>query len=245
MNRYKNIGMFVVVVTFVIYIKLNSITAFSSSITGELDMNNLIQGDKNNTSDHNIIKNGGVDLEGMIGDWDPNEGGISEKLDGLKESEVTGVRPKDGEYFTIAATVPVNMEFGVYRNSTNVVMGYFFSPKYRITNNGSKELNVKLGFEKGTEVNPEKTLFVDKPKRGNGKVEIDLSLSYTKNNVEQKVDLTENLIDKSKWKELGRLSSNEEALVTFKADSWEPVAWEATVRNSVEFSGKLMFEFSY
>lgn len=245
MYRYKRFVVLTVFFASIMFISISSNIAFSAMVTGELEMHNLINGNKDNPSDQNIAKDGGVELEGMIGDWDPREGGLSKKLNDLNDTEITGVRAKEGEYFTIAATVPINMEFGVYPNSTNVVMGYFYSPQYRITNNGSKTLDVKIGFEKGKESDPEKTLFIDKPTRYNGKVEIDLCLSYTQKGIEKRVDLTEDLSDKINWKYMGGLTSNEEAIVTFKADSWEPIEWEATVRNSVESSGRLIFEFSY
>lgn len=245
MNRYKRVITFAIIFTFIIFLTVNSEIVFSASTSGELNIQNLINGNKDNLSDQNVKKDGGVELEGVIGDWDLNDG-ISGKLNYLNDSEVTGITPKGGQYFTIAATVPLNMEFGVYRNSGNPTMGYFYSPNYKIINHGSKALNVKVGFEKGIGSDPEKTLFIEKPTRYNGKIEIDLNLSYIqKGNLEEKVDLTEDLSSKDKRKKVGVLAPNEEAVVTFKSDNWEPLSWEPNVRDSVTCSGKLILELSY
>ncbi len=243
MYKFKRIIGIISIFTIIMFMGNDCITTFSSTTNGELEMQ-TISGDKNNSQDHNVPKDGSVELEGVIGDWDPNEG-VSKKLNGLNGSVINGKRPEEGEYFTIAATVPVSMEFGVYRNSSNPEMGYFYSPKYKIINHGSKALDVRVGFDKGKSTDPQKHLFVDKPVRWNGKVEIDLGLSYIQNKEEVKVDLTKDLKSKDSRIYLGTLTANEEAIVTFKSNDWEPIKWEPEVRDSVSFLGKLTFELSY
>ena len=137
------------------------------------------------------------------------------------------------------------MEFGVYRSSSNVVMGNFYSPKYKVANNGSKTLNIRAGLNTNPANGKQNTLFIDKPTVGNGKVEIDLGLAYTKGEEKTRVDLTGDLSNVDNRREVGILRANEEAEVTFVADNWEPISWEPTVNETVNFSGSLIFEFSY
>lgn len=243
MYKFKRIIGIIPIVTIIMFMGNDYITTFSSTTNGELEMQ-TISGDKNNSQDHNVPKEGSVELEGVIGDWDPNEG-VSKKLNDLNENAIDGKRPEEGEYFTIAATVPLSMDFGVYRSSSNVVMGDFYSPNYKVINHGSKALDVRVGFDKGTSTDNQTTLFIDKPSIGNGKVEIDLGLSYIQNKEEVKVDLTKDLKSKDSRIYLGTLVANEEAIVTFKSNNWEPISWEPEVTESVNFSGTLVFEFSY
>ncbi len=232
MYRYKKIIGIITIFTLLIFMKNDYNIAFSATSNSESE--NITE----------IPKNQGVELDGVIGEWDLSEE-VSGKLDKLPDGEIEGTKPNSGNYFTISVTVPTNMEFGVYRNSSNPEMGYFYSPKYEITNNGSKALDVRVGFDKGNGTDPQKNLFVDKPVRGNGKVEIELGLSYIQNKEKVEVDLTKNLKSNDGRAYLGTLVANEQSVVTFKSSNWEPIKWEPEVRDSVSFSGKLTFEFSY
>ena len=243
MYNFKKIIGIISIFTVIMFMGNGHIVAFSETTTGELEMKK-IEGNIENSDDRNAPKEGSVELEGVIGDWDPNEG-VSKKINDLNGSAIGGKKPGEGEYFTIAATVPLSMDFGVYRSSTNVVMGNFYSPNYKIINHGSKALDVRVGFDKGTSKDNQTTLFIDKPSIGNGKVEIDLGLSYIQNKEEIKVDLTKDLKSKDSRIYLGTLVANEEAIVTFKSNNWEPISWEPEVTESVNFSGTLVFEFSY
>lgn len=237
-------------------LSLIMVVSFKGSITsasvvdGELEMENVVKGDKDSVDDQNTPKSGGLEVEGEIGDWDPTKDGVSNKLNSLNEDANNGIRPKEGQYYTIAVTVPVNMDFGVYPNSTNVVKGYFYSPEYGLRNHGTNPLRVKVGFEKGGVGDPKSTLYIARPVNGNGNVEIDLVLSFKQSGEEEKkVYLREDrLSNKATREDVGILSSNERAVVTFKADDWEPLSWESGIKDMnkvLTTTGKLIFEFSY
>lgn len=237
MYRYKKIIGVITIFTLLIFMKTDYNIAFSATSNGESGM-----GGSENISE--IPKNQGVELDGVIGEWDLREE-VSGKLDSLDEGDIEGSKPNSEDYFTISVTVPANMEFGVYRNSSKPEMGYFYSPKYKITNNGSKLLDVRVGFDKGNGTDPKKNLFVAKPVKRNGKVEIDLGFSYDKGGKKTRVDLTGDLSDINNRVKVGSLSANEEAKVTFVSDNWEPISWEPTVNETVNFLGSLILEFSY
>ncbi len=232
MYRYKKIIGIIIIFTLVIFMKTDYNIAFSATSNGESE----------NRPD--IPKNPGVELDGVIGEWDLREE-VSGKLNNLADDEIEGKKPNSGEYFTISVTVPTNMEFGVYRSSSNVVMGSFYSPKYKVVNNGSKTLNIRAGLDTTPTNGQENTLFVDKPTLGNGRVEIDLGLSYTNGDKKARIDLTGDLNTSENRRDVGIISANEEAEITFVADNWEPISWEPTVNETVNFSGSLILEFSY
>lgn len=232
MYRYKKIIGVITIFTLLIFMKTDYNIAFSATSNSESE----------NTTE--IPKNQGVELDGVIGEWDLRED-VSGKLNNLADSDIEGSKPNSEDYFTISVTVPTNMEFGVYSSSSNVVMGNFYSPKYNIKNNGSKTLNIRAGLDATPTNGKENTLFIAKPTLGNGKVEMDLGLSYTKGEEKAKVDLTGDLNTSENRRNVGTLNANEEAEVTFVADAWEPISWEPDVNETVNFSGSLILEFSY
>lgn len=239
MDNYKKIIGSIILLTLFIFMKTDYNIAFSATSNVETDTS---------TSETTPTppKDGNVILDGVIGEWDlQDEDGVSKKLQALGDNEVEGNKPNSGDYFTISVTVPVNMEFGVYSSSSNVVMGSFYSPKYKVKNNGSKTLNIKAGLNTTEEEKRENTLYIAKPTVGNGKVEMDLDLSYANGEQKKVVDLTGDTSDANNRREVGTIKANEEAEVTFVSEDWEPISWEPTVKESVNFSGSLTFEFSY
>lgn len=236
MDKYKKIIGSIILLTLFIFMKTDYNIAFSATSNNESDTNS-------SETTSTPPKNSSVILDGAIGDWDPEEE-VSKKLQDLDESQIEGNKPNSEDYFTISVTVPVNMDFGVYSSSFGF-MGNFYSPKYKVKNNGSKTLNIKAGLNTTEDEKSENTLYIDKPTLGNGKVEIDLDLSYINGEQKKIVDLTGDTSTANNRREVGTIRANEEAEVTFLAESWEPISWEPEVNETVNFSGSLVLEFSY
>ena len=134
-----------------------------------------------------------VELEGGIGEWGPDKDSSLPNFNGTEGSEKPGVdnEPQKGEYFTISATVPLNMEFLIKNENENGSSpnGKFITPYYKVINNGSHKLKVHFeSFEyansKTTKTSGlikeelEKLYVVDNPTRGNKQVEMKLNLTY-------------------------------------------------------------------
>ena len=156
----------------------------------------------------NNQENNSTILDGEIGEWDPT---INDKPDfnGFNDEDLEGSKPTKGEYFTISATVPISMEFMVLPNSQSK-FGSFYSPKYKIKNNGSKTLVVKLAsFNEDTSVPIDEEeyakLFIEKVKNHDGKTQMELKLGAVHNiywyKFTKEVDLTKinNLTDDQKF----------------------------------------------
>ena len=96
-----------------------------------------------------------VELDGGIGEWGPDKDKNLPNFNGTEGSEKPGVdnEPQKGEYFTISATVPLNMEFLIKNENENGSSpnGKFITPYYKVTNNGSHKLKVHFeSFEYAT-----------------------------------------------------------------------------------------------
>lgn len=212
-----------------------------------------------------------VELEGGIGEWGPdkddklpnfNEATTSEKLD-------VDNKPEEGQYFTISATVPLNMEFLIKNKDKHgfSTEGIFISPYYKVINNGSHTLKVHFeSFEYATSSSNktsgliqeelEKLYVVKTPKSGNGKVEMKLNLTYDRpsNPYVKKIDLvppensstiTSKLLKSSNSVEqvLGLLDPNEQARLYYGSDLWETPKSE-NVEKGVEANFNLKLAFS-
>lgn len=210
-----------------------------------------------------------VELEGGIGEWGPdkdsslpnfNETTGSEKLDVDNELE-------EGQYFTISATVPLNMEFLIKNENENGSSpnGKFITPYYKVINNGSHKLKVHFeSFEyansKTTKTSDlvkeelEKLYVVDNPTRGNKQVEMRLNLTYDRpsNSYLKRIDLiptnsptiTSRLLKSSNSvaQELGELDPNEQARLYYGSDLWEtPKSENVTKGVEANFNLKLAF----
>lgn len=212
-----------------------------------------------------------VELDGGIGEWGP---GKDDKLPNFNET--TGSEKLDvdnalqkGQYFTISATVPLNMEFLIKNENENGSSpnGKFITPYYKVTNNGSHKLKVHFeSFEyaasKTTKTSDllkeelEPLYVVSQPQKNNGKVEMKLNLTYDRpsNSYLKRIDLvpptnsptiTSRLLKSSNSvaQELGELDPNEQARLYYGSDLWETPKSE-NVEKGVEANFNLKLAFS-
>lgn len=212
-----------------------------------------------------------VELEGGIGEWGP---GKDDKLPNFNEttgSEKLDVdnKPEEGQYFTISATVPLNMEFLIKNENENGSSpnGKFITPYYKVMNNGSHKL--KVHFESFEYANSKTTktsglvkedlaplYVVSQPQKNNGKVEMKLNLTYDRpsNSYLKRIDLvpptnsptiTSRLLKSSNSveQELGELDPNEQARLYYGSDLWETPKSEG-INKGVEANFNLKLAFS-
>ena len=211
-----------------------------------------------------------VELEGGIGEWGP---GKDDKLPNFNEttgSEKLDVdnKPEEGQYFTISATVPLNMEFLIKNENENGSSpnGKFITPYYKVTNNGSHKL--KVHFESFEYANSKTTktsglvkedlaplYVVSQPEKNNKKVEMKLNLTYDRpsNSYLKRIDLiptnsptiTSRLLKSSNSVEqvLGLLDPNEQARLYYGSDLWESPKSEG-ITKGVEANFNLKLAFS-
>lgn len=210
-----------------------------------------------------------VELDGGIGEWGP---GKDDKLPNFNET--TGSEKLDvdnalqkGQYFTISATVPLNMEFLIKNENENGSSpnGKFITPYYKVINNGSHKLKVHFeSFEyansKTTKTSDlvkeelEKLYVVDNPTPKNNMVEMKLNLTYDRpsNSYLKRIDLiptnsptiTSRLLKSSNSveQELGELDPNEQARLYYGSDLWEsPKSENVTKGVEANFNLKLAF----
>lgn len=210
-----------------------------------------------------------VELEGGIGEWGPDKDKNLPNFNGTEGSEKPDVDNalQKGEYFTISATVPLNMEFLIKNENENGSSpnGKFITPYYKVINNGSHKLKVHFeSFEyatsKATKTSGlikeelEKLYVVDNPTRGNKQVEMKLNLTYDRpsNSYLKRIDLiptnsstiTSRLLKSSNSveQELGELDPNEQARLYYGSDLWEsPKSENVTKGVEANFNLKLAF----
>lgn len=211
-----------------------------------------------------------VELEGGIGEWGP---GKDDKLPNFNEttgSEKLDVdnKPEEGQYFTISATVPLNMEFLIKNENENGSSpnGKFITPYYKVTNNGSHKLKVHFeSFEYAASKTTKTSglvkedlaplYVVSQPQKNNGKVEMKLNLTYDRpsNSYLKRINLvppensstiTLRLLKSSNSveQELGELDPNEQARLYYGSDLWEsPKSENVTKGVEANFNLKLAF----
>lgn len=210
-----------------------------------------------------------VELDGGIGEWGPDKDKNLPNFNGTEGSEKPDVdnELQKGEYFTISATVPLNMEFLIKNENENGSSpnGKFITPYYKVINNGSHKLKVHFeSFEyansKTTKTSGlvkeelEKLYVVDNPTRGNKQVEMRLNLTYDRpsNSYLKRIDLiptnsstiTSRLLKSSNSveQELGELDPNEQARLYYGSDLWEtPKSENVTKGVEANFNLKLAF----
>lgn len=213
-------------------------------------------------------ENSSVTMDGAIGEWDPGNGNLPNFNIGesAEKLEVEN-KPAEGQYFTISATVPLKMDFLIKNENENGSSpnGKFITPYYKVTNNGSHTLNVhfesfeygaNLSSSRNTEETSEKLYVVEKPKRGNKKVEMRLNLTYDRpfNSYFKKIDLIPsngtstisrllNLKSGTTTQILGKLNANEEARLYYGSDEWESPESER-INKIVESDFNLKLAFS-
>lgn len=210
-----------------------------------------------------------VELDGGIGEWGPDKDKNLPNFNGTEGSEKPGVdnEPQKGEYFTISATVPLNMEFLIKNENENGSSpnGKFITPYYKVINNGSHKLKVHFeSFEYATSSTTktsgliteklERLYVVDNPTPNNNKVEMKLNLTYDRpsNSYLKRIDLiptnsstiTSRLLKSSNSveQELGLLDPNEQARLYYGSDLWEtPKSENVTKGVEANFNLKLAF----
>ena len=210
-----------------------------------------------------------VELEGGIGEWGPDKDNKLPNFNGTTDSEKLDVdnEPQKGQYFTISATVPLNMEFLIKNENENGSSpnGKFITPYYKVINNGSHKLKVHFeSFEYATSSTTktsgliteklEKLYVVDNPIPKNNMVEMKLNLTYDRpsNSYLKRIDLiptnsstiTSRLLKSSNSveQELGELDPNEQARLYYGSDLWEsPKSENVTKGVEANFNLKLAF----
>lgn len=210
-----------------------------------------------------------VELDGGIGEWGPDKDKNLPNFNGTEGSEKPDVdnELQKGEYFTISATVPLNMEFLIKNENENGSSpnGKFITPYYKVMNNGSHKL--KVHFESFEYANSKTTktsglvkedlaplYVVSQPEKNNKKVEMKLNLTYDRpsNSYLKRIDLiptnsptiTSRLLKSSNSveQELGELDPNEQARLYYGSDLWEsPKSENVTKGVEANFNLKLAF----
>lgn len=211
-----------------------------------------------------------VELDGGIGEWGPDKDKNLPNFNGTEGSEKPDVDNalQKGEYFTISATVPLNMEFLIKNENKNGSSpnGKFITPYYKVTNNGSHKLKVHFeSFEYAASKTTKTSglvkedlaplYVVSQPQKNNGKVEMKLNLTYDRpsNSYLKRIDLvpptnsptiTSRLLKSSNSveQELGELDPNEQARLYYGSDLWEtPKSENVTKGVEANFNLKLAF----
>lgn len=208
-----------------------------------------------------------VELEGGIGEWGPDKDKNLPNFNGTEKPDVDNAL-QEGQYFTISATVPLNMEFLIKNENENGSSpnGKFITPYYKVINNGSHKLKVHFeSFEYATSSTTktsgliteklEKLYVVDNPTPNNNKVEMKLNLTYDRpsNSYLKRINLvppensstiTSRLLKSSNSveQELGELDPNEQARLYYGSDLWEsPKSENVTKGVEANFNLKLAF----
>lgn len=208
-----------------------------------------------------------VELDGGIGEWGPDKDKNLPNFNGTEKTDVDNAL-QEGQYFTISATVPLNMEFLIKNENENGSSpnGKFITPYYKVINNGSHKL--KVHFESFEYANSKTTktsglikeeleplYVVSQPEKNNGKVEMKLNLTYDRpsNSYLKRINLvppensstiTSRLLKSSNSiaQELGELDPNEQARLYYGSDLWEsPKSENVTKGVEANFNLKLAF----
>lgn len=206
--------------------------------------------ESNNISNSNIqnitgkpAQEGNLELDGQIGDWDPND--PDSPNFNQPDLDVDGTRPGEKDYYTISVTVPISMRFIVLPSSSNP-LGLFYSPEYSITNNGSKALEMKINDFKIDESTPldenETLLHIGKIDNSDKNTQMELKLS-TIDNSNKYIDLTQITTLTDEQKKLFNLEQNETKKIKFSAEKWE-LPKNASKKENAKSNFIAEFEFS-
>lgn len=212
-----------------------------------------------------------VELDGGIGEWGLDKDDSLPDFDKPESGDKPDVdnEPEKDEYFTISATVPLNMEFLIKNKYEDGFSreGIFITPYYKIVNNGSHTLKVHFeSFEYATSKTTKtsglvkeelgKLYVVETPEAENGRVEMTLDLMYDRpsNPYFKKIKLippensstiTSKLINSTNQTEevLGLLDPNEQGRLYYGSDLWETPKSEG-IEKGVEANFNLKLAFS-
>ena len=247
-------------------------TSGSTGATGESGGNQSSSADSGTTggsstpnSNGNVDKvesaNPEVELDGVIGPWEPNNKDMPNFGD-IEDGDLIGTKPDNDKLFKISVTVPLNMDFMIVNRLENggSFYGKFVSPYHSITNNGTYPLNVSLNsFTRVNESNnsassartdsstKDTKLYIREPEAGNNKVEMRLSLNYDRpqqGTYLKTINLhTLNESTTSEEKQLGEIGSNETARIYYRSDLWETPKSEGITEDVVS-NFNLILSFS-
>lgn len=212
-----------------------------------------------------------VELDGGIGEWGLDKDDSLPDFDKPESGDKPDVdnEPEKDEYFTISATVPLNMEFLIKNKYEDGFSreGIFITPYYKVVNNGSHTLKVHFeSFEYATSKTTKtsglvkeelgKLYVVETPEAENGRVEMTLDLMYDRpsNPYFKKIKLippensstiTSKLLKSTNQTEevLGLLDPNEEGRLYYGSDLWETPKSEG-IEKGVEANFNLKLAFS-
>lgn len=209
----------------------------------------------NGNSNVNEAGNNNVELDGAIGQWEPDNNNLP-NFGEVNNSDFAGNKPTEGKYFTISATVPLQMDFLIKNENENGSSpnGKFITAYYNVKNNGSYPLYIEVESFEDAQSNrtsdlvdgPLEKLYVKEPEKGNGKVEMRLHLTYDRisNSYLNKVDLHSfNKNAKASMRMLGTIDPNEEARLYYGSDLWETPKSE-NIQIGVASTFKLKLAFS-
>lgn len=214
--------------------------------TGALSESQTPPPDSSNQTPQPAPGAGNTILDGKIGEWDDES---IKEFQGIDGEDLEGKKPEAGEYFTISVTVPINMEFWVLPNSTQA-FGSFYSPKYTVKNNGSKNVVARINdFTRVDEVETETTtpLYVEDVAYGDTRTQIELKMCAVDKadsfKLSKEVDLKKIGTLEAQEKVLFELSANEIRKVRFDATRWELPKYESG-KDSATSKFVANFEFS-
>ena len=172
-----------------------------------------------------------TELNGMIGPYDPTDPNYPEDPFYNFDGELEGDYPTADNYYTIAVTVPTNMEFTVLKKSDRNI---FYSPKYTIENRATRPIYVSVHslvqnpFDSTENFVP---LYLRKPNPFNYDAEIELYLSLlNKNTLEKRRVLLLESFNEDRTSEnsyLGVLKSRDKGVLTFESAEWDSLGRNA------------------
>lgn len=191
---------------------------------------------------------GKTELDGKIGEWDPNDSEKPNFDDSDDPSNIEGTIPGSDKYFTISVTVPTNMNFAVLPNRDKY-RGVFYSPEYFIKNNGSKTISVKVKNVTESSISSsissdKDPLYVKKVVQGDGESQIELFLRAIDGNNKKDIKLYGDLTKLAEEeKTLYSLEANETKKMKLYADIWD-LPWFESGKDEAEANFNLSLEFS-
>ncbi len=179
--------------------------------------------DKDNTCDEvTKVCREEIILDGMIGPYDPTDLDQGPGFDDFiaDGGELEGNLPGQDNYYTIAVSVPTQMQF-------TIIFERFLAPQYTIENRATRPIYITVtalnehSFQEDEKV---KKLHLATPDNTNDDIEADISLSMLNNTdsanpVKNNVNLSN--FDSSNINYLGKLGLKESAILQFESTDFE------------------------
>ncbi len=190
-------------------------------------------------SDIDIKDGPSITLDGMIGPYDPTSPDYEDDpfYDFIdpdnpnNSNDIEGTIPEKDQYYTIAVTVPTDMQFTIFKlNGQNS----FYSPQYKISNNATRPIHVSVSSvgtnefiltDEFTPIEGFYQLYLRKPNPFNRDAEIELYLSMLNktSSVKRSVFISEDFdADNSNENHyLGVLGLKETGILQFESTNWD------------------------